>query len=186
MEFNSKGLSQSSRKEEESCCLVFPSSTKCEIRHFQVGRRQRNLQKSVIHLQSCCFANLNLLVFCLPRCRRRPPCLSSLTTGTARATATATATATRTSNKQNYNSTPASRCLAHFFAVIARQRREIPSRDGVEFVDKFFFLFLNSRSRSVPEEFIFREIHLHLCLRCRRCQSSASVRRTMVFSCGLK
>ena len=135
-------------------------------------------------MQSCCFANLYLLVFCVPCYRRRPPCLSSLTTGTARATATATAT--RTSNKQNYNSTPAARCLAHFFAVIARQRREIPSRDGVEFVDKFFFLFLNARSRSVPEEFIFREIHLNLYLRCRRCQSSAIVRRTMVFFCGLK
>ena len=166
---------------------MFPSSTKREIRHFHVvivRRRQRNLQKSVIQVQSCYFVNLNLLVFCLPRCRRRPPCLSSLTTGTARATATATAT--RTSNKQNYNSTPAARCLAHFFAVIARQRREIPSRDGVEFVDKFFSLFLTSRSRSVPEEFIFREIHLHLCLRCRRCQSSASVRRTMVFFLRIK
>ena len=159
---------------------MFPSSTKREIRHFHVvvvRRRQRNLQKSVIQVQSCCFANLNLLVFCLPRCRHRPPCLSSLTTGTA----TATATATRTSNKQNYNSTPATRCFAHFFAVIARQRREIPSQDGVEFVEdrntrRQIFLSLNSRSRSVPQEFIFREIHLHLCLRCRRCQSSASVR----------
>ena len=115
---------------------MFPSSTKREIRHFHVvvvRRRQRNLQKSVIQVQSCYFVNLNLLVFCLPRCRRRPPCLSSLTTGTARATAAATAT--RTSNKQNYNSTPASRCLVHFFAVIARQRREIPSRDGLEFVE---------------------------------------------------
>ena len=33
---NSKGLYQSSGKEKESCCLVFPSSTKCEIRHFHV------------------------------------------------------------------------------------------------------------------------------------------------------
>ena len=30
---NSKGLDQSSGK-EESCCLVFPSSTKREFRHF--------------------------------------------------------------------------------------------------------------------------------------------------------
>ena len=102
----------------------------------------------MIHVQSCCFANLNLLVFCLPRCRRRPRCLSSLTTGTARATATATATATRTSNKQNYNSTLAARCFAHFFAVIARHRREIPSRDGVDFVEnpntrRQFFLSLS-------------------------------------------
>ena len=32
----SKGLYQSSGKEKESCCLEFPSSTKREIRHFQV------------------------------------------------------------------------------------------------------------------------------------------------------
>ena len=36
LELNSKGLYQSSGKEKESCCLVFPSSTKREIRHFHV------------------------------------------------------------------------------------------------------------------------------------------------------
>ena len=58
---------------------MFPSSTKREFRHFHVvvvQRRQRNVSKSVIHVQSCCFANLNLLLFC-PRCRRRGRCLSS-------------------------------------------------------------------------------------------------------------
>ena len=35
---DSRGLFQSSRKEKESCCLVFPSSTKREI-------RLRNVQK---------------------------------------------------------------------------------------------------------------------------------------------
>ena len=58
--FNSKGLYQSSRKEKGSCCLVFLSSKKREIRHFHVvvvQRRQRNVQKSVMHVQSCCFAN---------------------------------------------------------------------------------------------------------------------------------
>ena len=71
---NSKGLYQSSGKEKESCCLVFPSSTKREIRHFHVvvvQRRLRNVQKSVMHVQSCCFANLNLLLFFRSRCRRR-------------------------------------------------------------------------------------------------------------------
>ena len=56
---NSKGLFQSSGKEKENCCFVFPSSTKREIRHFHVlvvQRRQRNIQKSVMHVQSCCFA----------------------------------------------------------------------------------------------------------------------------------
>ena len=77
---------QSSEK-EKYCCFVFPSSTEREIRHFYVvivQRRQRNVQKSV-HVQSCCFANLNLLLFYRPRCRRRHRCLSSLialTTGT--------------------------------------------------------------------------------------------------------
>ena len=80
-ELNSKGLYQSSGKEKESCCLVFPSSTKHEIRHFHVvvvQRRLRNVQKSLIHVQTCCFANLNLLLFCRSRCRRRRRCLSSL------------------------------------------------------------------------------------------------------------
>ena len=73
LELNSKGLYQSSGKEKESCCLVFPSSTKREIRQFHVvvvQRRQRNARKSVMHVQSCCFAYLNLLVFYRSRCRR--------------------------------------------------------------------------------------------------------------------
>ena len=36
MELNSKGLHQSSGKQKESCCLLFPSSTKREIRQFHV------------------------------------------------------------------------------------------------------------------------------------------------------
>ena len=63
LELNSKGLYQSLRKKKESCCLVFPSSTKRAIRHFYVvvvQRRQRNVQKSVMRVESCCFANLNL------------------------------------------------------------------------------------------------------------------------------
>ena len=54
---------QSSEKEKESCYLVFLSSTKREIRHFHlvvVRRRQGNVQKSVKHVQSCCFANLRV------------------------------------------------------------------------------------------------------------------------------
>ena len=52
-----------------------------EQRHFHVEiaqRRLRNVQKSVMHVRSCCFANLNLLFFCRSRCRRRRRCLSSL------------------------------------------------------------------------------------------------------------
>ena len=50
-----------------------------EQRHFHVEiaqRRLRNVQKSVMHVPSCCFANL--LFFCRSRCRRRRRCLSSL------------------------------------------------------------------------------------------------------------
>ena len=36
LELNSNGLCQSSGKEKESCCLLFPSLTKREIRHFHV------------------------------------------------------------------------------------------------------------------------------------------------------
>ena len=80
---DSKGLYQRSGKEKESCCLVFPSSTKREIWHFHVvlvQRRQRNVQKSVMHVQSCGFANLNLLLFGCFRCLRRRRILSSLIT----------------------------------------------------------------------------------------------------------
>ena len=84
LELDSKGLYQSSRKEKETCCFGFPSSTKREIRHFHVvvvQRWLRNVQKSLVHMQSCCFANLNLFLFCGSRCRRRGRrrlCLSSL------------------------------------------------------------------------------------------------------------
>ena len=42
-----------------------------------VQQRLRNVQKSVMHLQSCCFAYLNLLIFCRSRWLRRRNCLSS-------------------------------------------------------------------------------------------------------------
>ena len=53
----------------------------CEIRKFHVAvvqRRQRNIQKSMMHVQSCCFADINLLLFNCSRCRRRRRCLNSL------------------------------------------------------------------------------------------------------------
>ena len=60
---NSKGLYLRSEKEKENCCLVFTSSIKRETRWFHVvvvQQRQRNVQKSVTHVQSCCFPYLNL------------------------------------------------------------------------------------------------------------------------------
>ena len=71
---NSLGPRHSSEKERESRCLVFTSSVRREIGQFQVvvvQRRQGNVQKRVMHVQSCCFANLNLLLFCRSHCRRR-------------------------------------------------------------------------------------------------------------------
>ena len=81
LELNSKRLYQRSGKEKESRCPLFMSSTKREIRNFHVvvvQWRQRNVQKSVMHVQSCCFASLNLLLFCRSLCCRRRRCLRSL------------------------------------------------------------------------------------------------------------
>ena len=53
-------------KKKKVVVRLFPFSTKREIRQFHtvvVQRRQRNVQKSVMHVQSCCFARLNLLLF---------------------------------------------------------------------------------------------------------------------------
>ena len=63
-------LYRRSGKERESRCLVFRSSIKREIKHFHVvvvQWRQRNVQKSVIYETSCCFPNLNPLLFCRSR-----------------------------------------------------------------------------------------------------------------------
>ena len=65
LELNSKGLYQSSGKEKKSC-LVFRSLTKREIRHLHVvvvERRLTNVQKSVMYVQSCCFANKSYRLF---------------------------------------------------------------------------------------------------------------------------
>ena len=72
------------QEKKKKAMSPFTSAKKREIRHFHVvvvQRQQRNVQKSVIHLQSCWFANI-LLLFCRSRCqcRRRchRRCLSSL------------------------------------------------------------------------------------------------------------
>ena len=51
------------RKRQKSSSLLVNISIKNEIRHFHVvvmQWRQRNVQKSVMHMQSCHFANLNI------------------------------------------------------------------------------------------------------------------------------
>ena len=60
-------------------------STKSGIWHFQVvvvQRQQRNVDKTapVLHVQSCCFANLNLLLLCRSRSRRRRRILRAIYT----------------------------------------------------------------------------------------------------------
>ena len=52
-----------------------------EIRKFHIAVVQlwlRNVQKSVMPVQSCCFARINLLLFCRSRCRRCRRCFSSI------------------------------------------------------------------------------------------------------------
>ena len=66
-------------QEKKVVVLCFRPPAKREIGHFHVvvvQRRQRHVQKSVMHVQSCGYANLSLLLFCCFRCRRR--ILSSL------------------------------------------------------------------------------------------------------------
>ena len=68
LQINSKRLYQSSGKEKECRRLVFTSSPKRVIMHFHpvvVHRQQRNIQKSVMRVRRCCFANLNVLLFFL-------------------------------------------------------------------------------------------------------------------------
>ena len=73
-ELNSKGLYQSLEKENKGHCLVLTSSTKHEhITQFHVfvaKWRQRKVQKGAMHMQSCCFAYLNPLLFCRHCCHQ--------------------------------------------------------------------------------------------------------------------
>ena len=80
LDLNFKELYQSSRKEKESWCLVFTSSTKRETRHFHV---LRNVPKSVMYVQSCCLP-IKPVAFCRFRCRRRRRRLCSLVKNSVR------------------------------------------------------------------------------------------------------
>ena len=83
LELNSKRLSQSSGKEKESHCLVFVHPQNMKLGIFRSllcsdGKENNYVQKSMTHGQSCCFANLNLLLFCCSRWRCCCRCVSSL------------------------------------------------------------------------------------------------------------
>ena len=76
---NTKGPYVSLEKEKENVCVVLTYSIKRarEIRKFHVAvvqQRLRNVQKNVIHVERCFFANLNLLFFAV----RRRRCINSL------------------------------------------------------------------------------------------------------------
>ena len=69
LDLNSKGLYQSSGKEKESCCLVFPFSTKREIKQFHVvvvRRRQRYVQKACCTCKVYLSKPIAFLPFSLP------------------------------------------------------------------------------------------------------------------------
>ena len=62
-------------KEKENFCVVFTYSIKrarkiWKFHEAVVQRRLRIVQKSVRHVQSCCFAKINLLLICCFLCRR--------------------------------------------------------------------------------------------------------------------
>ena len=77
MELILKGSIKVPEKKKKVVVFCPRPATKREIRQFHVvvvQRRQRNVSKNVMHLQSCCFACQNLLLFC----RRRRRCVNSL------------------------------------------------------------------------------------------------------------
>ena len=69
---NAKGRYLNLEKQKENFCGVLTYSIKWarEIRKFHVAgvqQRLRNVQESVMHVKSCSFANLNLLLFAVAK-----------------------------------------------------------------------------------------------------------------------
>ena len=64
--------------EKERFCVVVTYSIKRarEIRKLQSCNDGKEMYRSVTHVQSCCVVNINLLLFCRSRCRRRRRWLS--------------------------------------------------------------------------------------------------------------
>ena len=78
-----KGKYLSLEKEKENFCVVLTYLIKraSEIRKFHVAvvqQQLRNVQKSKLHVQGCCYARRNLLHFCRSYCHCRHYCSSSL------------------------------------------------------------------------------------------------------------
>ena len=70
--FTQKENSHCFKKENEIFCVVFTYSMKGarKIRKFHIAVMQRWV-KSLMYVQSCCFVNINLRIFCRSCCRRR-------------------------------------------------------------------------------------------------------------------
>ena len=69
------------RKTKFLCSVHLLHKAGATIRKFHVAVVQwqlRNVQRSVMHIQSYCFANLNLLLFCHSHCGRHHLCLTLL------------------------------------------------------------------------------------------------------------
>ena len=67
LELSSRGLYQSSGKEKESCCLVFPSSTGTQEARRSRAETAKKCTKKRDARAELLFANLNLLLFCRSR-----------------------------------------------------------------------------------------------------------------------
>ena len=78
--FESERTVSKLEKEKENFCVVYSKKWARENRKFPVAVLQwwlRNVQKNLMHVQSCCFANnIILLLFCHSCCRHRRRCLS--------------------------------------------------------------------------------------------------------------
>ena len=70
----------SSHKNTAIWIFIFQSRRRPFHIFVVVQQRLSNVQKSMMHVQRCCFDNLNLLLFCRCLCRLRRRCLSSLKT----------------------------------------------------------------------------------------------------------
>ena len=69
-------------KENENFSVVVTHSLGVKIgsfvsQSFNDGKENINVQESMMHVQSYCFGNLNLLLLCCSCCRHRCRCLSS-------------------------------------------------------------------------------------------------------------
>ena len=72
-----KGYVEVQKKKKEIAVLCWHPLQNMKLVIVMQGQ-QRNVQKRMMHMQSCCFANLKLLLFCHSRCHCRHRWLSCL------------------------------------------------------------------------------------------------------------